>query len=361
MLKTTPQTTTPDHVLAASAKAWYKGKVVDTDGYATDKNGEINATNKSDLLARVHAIGVERRLSARVMKFKEAHELAQSMVQASATRNKADAEINATVMSEVIYEQMNREGFVEELYGFKEVGEGVDVRIPIRRKDITAYELGNDNQTIESIVEQAYHYPKSFYLTARVVIEDMEIAQRGAVLLDEKIADALEATMTRRDRIARLQWLASAGVHNAAIGYSSFGPETVSAMITQVSSNLTPQHATVIANDLWDDLRTSSGFLAAWDEVTKYTLVQDGRIGGIYGTKLITDGYRPAALRVLEPGESFVTATPASLGSRSVTRAVSVEEINEHMIGSPRSGVFLCGIESLITNGNAVACGFRIA
>lgn len=343
----------------ARGRAMHNGRVVDTDDRLTDRHGEINASSKSELMAKISAVAQDKK-NGRILDPQAAVDLHADIRRAFKTGDQKQMQISGSVIADELYETMNREGIVDEVYVRKDVADGTDNRIPVRRKDVTAHQLMNDGETIESVSQQAFYYPNDFYLTCKVVMEDRDLAQRGPELMDEKFADGLEATMTRRDRIARAQWISTKGVFNNPIGYTAFTPQVASSLITQVASNGLSVAHMVVAYDVWDDLRADPTFAAYWDPVSKFQLIQDGRLGSLFNVKIITDGFRHQNLKVLLPGEVFVLASPVSLGMHSVRQAVAATEINEYSWASPRRGWFFEGIESLITLDRGVATATRL-
>jgi hypothetical protein len=75
--------------------------------------------------------------------------------------------------------------------------------------------------------------------------------------------------------------------------------------------------------------------------------------------QLITESTRYSTLKVLEPGEVFVTSAPPMLGLRSVRRELQATEINRYPIGEPRRGFYFMGIESQYVLPSAVSYGVR--
>lgn len=347
------------------------GQVEAAGGRMTNAAGEINAYDVGDLANKINALhamvqsgeigggagfedpAVER---AKIQAKKERHESFVSAFYANDDQMKVSGE----VFAEDIWETLNRQGFTPQLIARKDVVDGTDNRIKLRRKDVVAFQVINDGEGIAQIVEQAYIYPQDYYLQCQVLVEERELAQAGPEFLDEKFQDALEAIMVRQDRILRSLLLATAGVFNAPISFATFTPQVLTALRTQVASNGIPAAHLLFSFDIWDDMIADPSFTSWWEPVHKYQLIMEGKLGSLLNMKLITDGFRYQTLRVLEPGEVFALGTPITLGQRGVRREIQSTEINHYPLGAARRGFYLMGLESLHVQDRPVAIGTRV-
>jgi len=343
-------------------------KVEAAGGRLTNDAGEINAYDLKDLSQKINAIHAMVQsgdigmgeggddAGTKLKAQKEKHEELLSAFSSGDDRMKVMGE----VFAEDVWETLNRQGFTSQLVARKDVVDGTDNRIRIRRKDITAFQVINDGEGIAQVVEQAYIYPQDYYLQCQVLIEERDLAQAGPEFLDEKFQDALEAIMVRQDRILRSLLLSTAGVFNAPVSFATFNPQTLTALRTQVASNGIPAAHMLFSFDIWDDMIADTAFTSWWEPVHKYQLIMEGRLGSLLNMKLITDGFRYQTLKVLEPGEVFVLGTPIALGQRGVRREIQSTEINHYPLGAPRRGFYLMGIESLHVQDRPVAIGTRV-
>ena len=343
----------------------HNGKVVSASGRMTDSEGNINASSLKDLAAKISALAEMGRsgqissghadegsaISAKV----ERHNELKAAFHSGDERMKVMGE----VFAEDVWETLNRQGFATRLLPRKDIVDGTDNRTRIRRKDVTAFQVMNDGEGISQIAEQAYIYPKDYYLQCQVMVEERELAQAGPEFLDEKFQDALEAIMVRQDRILRNLMLATAGSFNAPISFANFTPQVLTALRTQVMSSGNRAAHMLLSFDIWDDIIADPSFNTWWEPVHKYQLIMEGQLGSILGMDLITDGFRYETLKVLEPGEVFVTGTPVTLGQRGVRREVESTEVNHYPLGAARRGFFLSGIESMHVQDRAVAQATR--
>lgn len=340
--------------------AKHNGRIVEAGGRMTDSEGNINADNKADLLNKISALAdfaqsgqISSHMSAEDKK--DRHE----MLCAAFDSKDNKMQLQAEVFAEDVWETLNRQGFTEHLLARKDVADNTDNRIKKRRKDVVAFQAINDGEGIAQIIEQAYVYPKDYYLQCQVLIEERELAQAGPELMDEKFQDAMEAILVKQDNILRRLMLATAGSFNAPISFATFTPQVMSSLRTQVSSNGLRASNMVIAFDIWDDMIADPSFATFWEPVHKYQLIKEGQLGSVLGMNIITDGFRYETLKVLEPGEVFVTGSPVTLGIRGVRRKVEGTEINHYNQGAPRRGFYLRGLESMHVEDRAVAYGSR--
>ena len=349
------------------------GSVQAAGGRMTDDSGEINAYDNKDLASKINAIyamvqsqdigsgsgfedaGADR---AKLQAKKERHQELVSAYHSGAQDGRF--KVMGEVFAEDVWETLNRQGFTSQLIARKDVVDGTDNRIRKRRKDVVAFQVVNDGEGIAQVVEQAYIYPQDYYLQCQVLIEERDLAQAGPEFLDEKFQDALEAIMVRQDRILRNLLLSTAGVFNAPVSFATFTPQVLTALRTQVASNGIPAAHMLFSFDIWDDMIADPAFTQWWEPVHKYQLIMEGKLGSLLNMKLITDGFRYQTLKVLEPGEVFVTGTPIALGQRGVRREIQSTEINHYPLGAPRRGFYLMGIESLHVEDRPVGLGNRV-
>jgi hypothetical protein len=344
------------------------GNVVAAGGRMTNDSGDINAYDMKDLAAKINALHSMVRDGDISAGFEDPSEQ-KAKLTAKAERHEAllsafhsgddSMKVMGEVFAEDIWETLNRQGFTSQVLARKDVVDGQDNRIRIRRKDVAAFQVVNDGEGIAQVIEQAYLYPADYYLQCQVLIEERELAQSGPDLMDAKFQDALEALMVRQDRILRSLLLATSGVFNAPVSFATFTPQVMTALRTQVASNGIPAAHMLFSFDLWDDMIADPSFTAWWEPVHKYQLIMEGRLGSLLNMKLITDGFRYETLRVLQPGEIFVLGTPVALGQRGVRREIQSTEINHYPLGAPRRGFYMMGIESMHVMDRAVAQGSR--
>jgi hypothetical protein len=163
-------------------------------GFATsslsDKNGEINASNKKDLMLAIGAL--QRAVSHgnyvdTKVNDAELNRRKQELVTAAINDKDGEAwKALGEVIGDEVFETMGRDAFAAKTLIHKPLGKGEIGRIRIRKKDVIAYFATRNPEVVASQVRQFYVYPPEYYLVGRVLIEDAEIEQASGDLLDDR-------------------------------------------------------------------------------------------------------------------------------------------------------------------------------
>lgn len=326
--------------------------------------GEFNASSKKELIGQIgYLIDQYQRggfKKARVMS-REEHERRQAIVLEAATdRSGQSLQILGEVISEEIWETMNREGFLRKTFAVKPLGKGEVGRVRVRRKDVVAFLATTAVSVTEQRIVQPYVYPSEIYINSLILIEDRELEQASTDLLDEKYQDGLEAIMVREDRLGKRLWDAAAPTFNSPVFFNTFTPAVFATMMNQVQSWHLPTPTAVISYDLWTDIRTDPDWTAWYDPVTKHELVLEGKLGSIMDVELLTDGARYETLRVLNNGEAYILTAPMALGTLTQRKELTAEAVNRYPMGEPKRGWFMEVIEGMaVVNPRGICKGSR--
>lgn len=335
--------------------------------YAT-ANGDrqINASSKQDLMNQISAV----RKSAQAqggLRYAEVDSKAANERWAqfkSAYRNTADAkpfQVIGEVMSDEIWETLGREGFTNKILAIQNVGKGATGRVRVRRKDVVAYQVTSDVKVQEQRIRQMWVYPPEFYIQCFILIEDKEIEQSSADLLDEKFQDGLEAILVREDKITKALLDRSTATFNDVVFYTSFNPTVFTTLRTQINRWGTPAQNMILAWDVWDDIIADPDFVAWWDPVTKHELVLEGHLGRLLSVELHTDGLRYPTLQVLAPGEVYITGSPITVGTKVIRKELDSRAIDQYNIGRAARGWFMHTIQSqIVVSGRATGAAKRL-
>ena len=206
-----------------------------------------------------------------------------------------------------------------------------------------------------------YVYFPEFYIQCYILIEDKEIEQSSADLLDEKFQDGLEAVLVREDKITKALLDRSISAFNDPVFYTTFNPTVFTTIRTQVARWGTPPATMLLAWDVWDDIIADPDFIAWWDPVTQHELVLEGHLGRLLGVELHTDGLRYPTLQVLQPGEVYITGAPITVGSKVIRKELDSRAIDTYNQGRAARGWFLHLIQAqIIVNGRATAGAKRL-
>jgi len=334
--------------------------------YATASgNREINASSNRDWMRQVQAMMVHARTD-QPMRMRETDQAKAKERHADfkakyASPDQSGMRVIGEVMSEEIWETLGREGWSGKILAQQNLGKGDTGRVKVRKKDVTAWQVTTDVKIQENRIRQDWVYPPEYYILCFITIEDKEVEQSSADILDEKFQDGLEAILVRDDNITRSLLNRSISAFNDVVYYTNFNPTVFTTTRTQVNRWGTPAQTMIHAWDVWDDIIADPDFVAWFDPVTKHELVLEGHLGRLLGVELITDGLRYPTLQVLQPGEIFITSSPITVGTKVIRKELESRAIDQYNIGRPVRGWFMQMIQvTVIVNGRATAGCKRI-
>jgi hypothetical protein len=244
------------------------------------------------------------------------------------------------VMSDEIWETLGREGFTNKILAIQNIGKGATGRVRVRRKDVVAWQVTSDVKVQENRIRQLWVYPPEFYIQCFILIEDKEIEQSSADLLDEKFQDGLEAVLVKEDKITKALLDRSISTFNDVVYYTTFNPTVFTTIRTQVMRWGTPAQNMLLAWDVWDDIISDPDFVAWWDPVTKHELVLEGHLGRLLNVELHTDGLRYPTLQVLQPGNVYITGSPITVGTKVIRKELDSRAIDQYNVGRAARGWF---------------------
>jgi len=331
----------------------------------SDGHREINASSKSDLMAQIGAI--IKQANTHGLKKAEADQKLQmerhaKLKAAFDSKDVKPFQVLGEVMSDEIWETLGREGFTNKLLAIQNIAKGGTGRVRVRRKDILAYQVTTDVKIQEQRIRQMWVYPPEFYIQCFILIEDKEIEQSSADILDEKFQDGLEAQLVREDKITKALLDRSTTLFNDQVFYTTFNPTVFTTIRTEVNRWGTPAATMLLAWDVWDDIISDPDFVAWWDPVTKHELVLEGHLGRLLGVELHTDGLRYPTLQVLQPGEVYITGSPITVGSKTIRKELDSRAVDTYNQGRAARGWFLQQIQGqIVVNGRATAKGIRLS
>ena len=184
----------------------------------SDKNGEINASSKKDLMTAIsalhRAVGSGTYQEQPVNKAEIARRR-QELVTAAVNDKDGEAwKALGEVIGDQVFETMGRDAFAAKTLMHKPLAKGEIGRIRIRKKDVLCYFATRNPEVVASQVRQFYVYPPEYYLVGRVLIEDAEIEQASGDLLDDKYQDLLEQMQRQQDLVWKRLVDASSTAYN---------------------------------------------------------------------------------------------------------------------------------------------------
>ncbi len=343
------------------------GRIVEAGGQQYNGRGQINAYDDRDHDARIKATadlrlrGKIKRVPRSALMSKEDKQLVrETLRQAAMDRTNAGTMVIAGVTTDRVYEVMEREGLSRNLLATKNVGYGEWLHVPVDKMDVMAFlSLGNSAVAAQEI-EQDYIIPQEADITCLVNISHRVLAQADPDLLDKKYKTMLQAFGVTEDRMLKHVMDLAAPSFNNLVGFSAFTPSVIGELRQNVGSwGLTPT-TMLISYDLLNDMWSDPDWTSWYDQGMKHQLALEGFLETIGGLQIVVDGFRYENIKVLEPGEVYMMASPATFGVFTEREKLQTESINAYNQGRAKKGWF--GFELIshtIVNGRALCKGIR--
>jgi hypothetical protein len=341
------------------------GRLASTSGYMLDSQGNINAWDKRDMINRQAAmlqqaqqgnIRLQRRAQVTVEDKQEWARMCQAAV-----HSKDGLQVLGEVLSDEVWETMNRDGLVRHLLAIKNLQGGETARVRVRKKDVVAYMATTAASITEVMINQDYIYPKEVFVKGGVTIDERTLQQASTDLLDEKYQDMLEAVGVREDRLFKFMLDLAAPTFNNLTSFVTYTPGTMATLMNQVGGWNLPTATMLVAYDILQDMRADPDWTAWYDPVSKHQLVMEGYLGNLMGVEMIIDGFRYENLRVLNPGEVYMLTTPVALGTFTQREQLKSQAIDRYSQFQAKRGWFLFEIISLTcANPRGVAKATRL-
>lgn len=263
------------------------------------------------------------------------------------------------IIGNQVVETMGRAGFARRLLQFQPLAKGDIARVRVRQRDTVAVVSTSDPNVTATQVRQPVVYPSFFQIIANILIEDSEINMDYGDLLDDRYNDGLEQMMVAEDKALKNIMDAAASIYNPLFLFPTLTPSIWQAMKIAVEEyGNTPVTNAVISYDLWTDITTDPEFVSWYSELEKHEVAIDGTLGKIAGVEIITDGFRLPKLKVLDPGQIYMTAGPQALGVVSQLGDLNVQSINKYSEGQPKRGWYMAQMEAMaLPNAHALVRG----
>jgi hypothetical protein len=327
-------------------------------------NGEINASSKQDLLSKLveianlvnsgevvvdshEDVGIEKRREVLVKAFFD-------------REGNSWTELGSSLAAQV-KESADREGFMRRLLLRGDVTQGNKPFVRVQRKNVTAIVSSSESTQYPQFIRDKELYPPEFYVKTNIRIGEIELAQRPTDILEEKFFESQEAIMVGEDRAWKKMADMTVGVANE-LTYLAGGltPSTLSFLQQQVNRWGLQSSSALVTSEIIQDIQGNTNFSSWFDPVSKLELIQTGMVGTILGMSVMTDAYRQPELKVLEPGEIYVTSTPETHGTYTDRGPVQSQDVNSYSDGVPARGWHMFEILSaVIHNSRSVAKGVR--
>jgi len=270
------------------------------------------------------------------------------------------AELGSGLAAEIT-ERTLRDGFMRSIFERGDVAEGSLPRIRVRTPGVRAIVTRGVGNIYPQYVRDRFLTVDEFTVSASPRILDLDMLQGSGDILEDKFYEGMEGILVTEDRIVVGLLRSASGMNNAPTFFSgSFNPVVLQGLRQSITDWKLPASKFLFANDILSDIMVGNDFSTWFDPITKYEIVQTGRIGNLLGLELITDGYREESLQVLNSGETFMLTNPESLGVYTDRGPVRSEPVNGYPDGVIARGWLLSEFLSCtLVNTKGVATASR--
>lgn len=331
------------------------------------RNGELNASNTKDLLANISSM-IEHASHQTILTEDDATERAS---RANARRNLVTAAFQeAAALRDLGQEMANdlaissaKEGFMRRLMVRGDLVQGQRPTARVKMKNVAAVAASGPVKTQTQFVRDNWLTPPEFYITARPYMEQRDIEATNTDILAEKYDETLEALMVVEDRTWRAMAQQSVGAANAPTTIlGTLNPSAFASIRNQVASWGISVTTALLAQDLWTDIVSDTGFQAIIDPVSKHELLLTGELGRILGCRLITDAFRQPTHKVLAQGELWMVGDAEYHGQYTDRGGITAQPLDGTNEGIPGRGWFMSELMSMvIANARSIAFAQRVS
>lgn len=319
--------------------------------------GQLNASNNADamqalgVLAAMVQSGQLTMQGAEDIQSQREESARKSEIVTAAFHGNDDAwyHIGANIGARVT-EAADREGFMRNLLVNGEVQQSNFVRVRVVLKNVTALIASGPSLIYPAFVRDNYIYPPEWYIQASVFIEEREVQQGSAEVLDDAYNKALEQVMVEEDRTWKRMADATVGLENTQVALSGgLTPSTLASMRSDVTRwNIAPV-TILMASNLWTDIiGNAAAFANLFDPVTQFEIIQTGRLGTLLGLDIRTDAYRHPQLQVLSAGEFYIIGPPEMHGTYTDRGPVVADELTTAIQRTPGRGWIMHELMSMV-------------
>ena len=271
------------------------------------------------------------------------------------------AELGAAISNDISL-RTEREGFMRNVLSRGTVEEGSIPRIRVKQHNVKAFVSRGPVQVFPQFLRDAYLNMDEFYITSQPRVEEISLRQGTSDILEDKYFEAQEAIWAKEDTTLTKMLRMADGVYNPVTYFTGqLTPATIQTVKYNVERWRIPLQAMIMSMDLLNDLTTGNTFGTWFDPISKWEIVQTGRIGTILGLNILTDGFREPGLRVIEDGELLVLGTPEFLGGYTDRGPVESRAVDHFDDWIPARGWSMWEIISMaVANAKAVARAKRV-
>lgn len=265
-------------------------------------------------------------------------------------------------LTDAIYMTRNRQGFMRQFMARQDVQMGTIPRFKVYEKNVTAVSVTSPTKVAPQIVRDRFIFSPEFQLITRPFITTNDLNQTPGDVLAEKHIEALEGIMVKEDRLWAFAADQMVGLDNdLQIISGQMTPFAFASARTQLTGWGMSAARAIFAADLWEDIIGVESFYVAIEPVTRYELMQRGILGHLYGTEILTDGFRHREHKVLNRGEFYIVSDPENHGAYMDRDGITSKPIDISTEQIPGRGwVMEQSMAMAIGNSRSVVKGIRV-
>lgn len=341
-------------------------RFVGSSELAIGRNGELNASNKKDLLNQQMRF-LTAASSGQVVSSTEARsredqsKINRELVQAAFNDHQAHRVLGER-LADSLQITANRQGFMRKYLAKIDVAQGSVPRFSLRTKNVTAVWSTSPTKVGSQITRDRWYTPPELSIIARPFIPQNELNQSTGDVLNEKFIEATEAIMVAEDRLYMNQANQLVGIdNNRSIISGQLTPFTLMQVQTNVTRwGLKAPHM-LMATDIWQDIIGNSEFYGAIDPVARHELLLTGELATMYGMTITSDAYRHPEHKVLGQGEFWVISESLNHGAYSDRGGLQSQPIDIGTEQLPGKGWVIHEEMAIsIANSRSMAKGLRV-
>lgn len=328
-----------------------------------NKDGEINASTKSEVLDKISALldgmqdgTYEIEKTAGYGASMTADESEAILREAFSDPSSEGWRMIGQGLLNPIKEVIDYEGLARKVWAPRTVKAGEVVRYD---KDpfVRAWMIAEDGQTPQSVVEGRYVYPPEFEITAYPSLEIKDKFRAQFDLL-ARVQDRARQSIEHQEDLAAVNILTAGGNQvNTTTAFATLNLAALESMRYQIERHRLICDKFIIHRQEVSDLVNTVSTQV--DPVTQRELIMAGYIGTILNALIVTTA-GTNTFEILDPGEAIAVTAPEYLGGMPVRVELFSEPTNEFMEGRPRQGWFWYELLGMaLINPAGVALGQR--
>lgn len=317
-------------------------KVSGSKDFVFNKSGEINAYDKKDLMKSIAHVMMaasngdidldapsedgnqptELTAAEKLQAFQEAYHDKTSPVFAK-MGEKIAADVNLSV---------DRVGFMRTLLEKNEI-QGRVAQIRTRVNQVTAVYMTTTSNLEPQFNNSKWFTVPEFNIETNVWVSGDDITMDGEQILQDQYDYSLQAFLTGEDRSWKKMADSVVGIsYPLQVFGGDFTPDDFIGMQQLLTTGGVPATTVLMHYVYWQYFLNNASFANWFDPATRYEMLHTGNVGSLLGLNFITDGFREANLRVIEPGEIYMVGPPEMHGGyteRGPINAIAVDGYNE--------------------------------